>query len=102
MKGHISRAAKIEHARQMSQPWGLYDVHGNVWEWTEDCYKDSYHGAPTDGSAVTDGDCTYRVERGGSGANDPGRLRSASRGWDNFEYRSMLYSGFRVARTLTP
>ncbi len=80
--------------------WGLYDVHGNVWEWTEDCYKDSYDGAPTDGSAVTDGDCTHRVERGGAWANDPGRLRSASRGWDNFEYRLMPYTGFRVARVL--
>ena len=47
-------------------PWGLYQVHGNVYDWVEDCYHDSYNGAPTDGSAWTSGDCTYRVLRGGS------------------------------------
>jgi formylglycine-generating enzyme required for sulfatase activity len=46
--------------------FGLHDMHGNVWEWVEDCYRDSYMGAPTDGSAVTSGDCGLRVLRGGS------------------------------------
>src|SRR5262249_36124362 len=59
-------------------PWNLYQVHGNVWEWTEDCYEDSYARAPTDGSALISGPCTQRVIRGGSWRNRPGLLRSAA------------------------
>ena len=50
--------------------FGLYAVHGNVWEWVEDCWHESYRGAPSDGSAwVTGGDCFKRVLRGGSWVN---------------------------------
>jgi formylglycine-generating enzyme required for sulfatase activity len=80
-------------------PWGLYQVHGNVWEWVEDCYKDSYVGAPTDGSVSTAFDCSQRVHRGGSWYNHPRYLRSADRYWRTTNYRDYLL-GFRVARTL--
>ena len=79
--------------------FGLYDMVGNVWAWTEDCYHDSYNGAPTDGSAWTGGDCSRRVLRGGSGNNDPQYLRSAVR-YENLTVGRDNRIGFRVGRTL--
>jgi formylglycine-generating enzyme required for sulfatase activity len=81
-------------------PWGLYQVHGNVWEWVEDCYASGYRGRPTDGSAWTSQDC-YRVVRGGSWVGDPELLRSANRTGLGSFYRNVNL-GFRVGRTLTP
>jgi formylglycine-generating enzyme required for sulfatase activity len=80
-------------------PFGLYQVHGNVWEWTEDCWNDSYRGAATDGSALTTGDCGLRALRGGSWVNDPRHLRSAYRNKDQPGLR-IIGVGFRVARPL--
>ena len=82
--------------------WGLHDLHGNVWEWVQDCWNDSYQGAPTNGSAWESGDCSRRVLRGGSWFNYPGDLRSANR--DGFATSSRYdgSGGFRVARTITP
>jgi formylglycine-generating enzyme required for sulfatase activity len=79
--------------------FGLYDMAGNVWEWTEDCYHDSYKGAPADGSAWTGGDCGNRVERGGSWFLTPDYLRFPSRNRLATGYRDDNL-GFRVARTL--
>jgi formylglycine-generating enzyme required for sulfatase activity len=82
--------------------FGLYDMVGNVREWTEDCYHDTYNGAPTDGSAwIEGGNCYDRVVRGGSFLLAPAFLRSASRYWFTTDYR-LRYLGFRVARTLAP
>ncbi|MGX5174010.1 SUMF1/EgtB/PvdO family nonheme iron enzyme [Aliikangiella sp. IMCC44653] len=61
--------------------FGLYDMHGNVWEWTQDCWHGSYNGAPSNGSAWTSGDCSPRVMRGGSWRQKPFYLRSANRSW---------------------
>jgi clan AA aspartic protease (TIGR02281 family) len=81
-------------------PWGLYNVHGNVREWTEDCWNDSNTGIPGDGRArVTGGDCSKREVRGGSWAGIPRSLRSAFRDWHSTVYRSDAL-GFRLARTL--
>ncbi len=80
--------------------FGLYDMLGNVWEWVQDCYKDSYQGAPTDGSAVLPASCEQRVLRGGSWASVPRFVRSANRGWYAPSTRDNSV-GFRVARTLS-
>jgi formylglycine-generating enzyme required for sulfatase activity len=79
--------------------FGLHDMHGNVWEWTEDCWNANYSGAPTDGSARTSGECGRRVLRGGSWVDLPRFLRSADRYWITAENRIDVI-GFRVARTL--
>ena len=81
--------------------FGLYDMHGNAWEWVQDCWNDSYRGAPDDGSAWESGDCARRVSRGGSWNNFPWGLRSAYRGGNNADDR-FSDDGFRVGRTLTP
>ena len=81
--------------------WGLHDLHGNVWEWVQDCWNESYRGASADGSAWQRGDCSRRVLRGGSWFNEPRNLRSANRGWLTSADRGDL-NGFRVARTITP
>lgn len=79
--------------------FGLKDMIGNAWEWTEDCYNESYAGGPADGTAWRTGDCSRRVLRGGSWIFNPQILRSASRSWLYSSGRSD-YVGFRLARTL--
>ena len=83
-----------------SNAFGLHDVHGNVFEWVEDCWHADYQRAPSDGSAWTRGDdCGRRVWRGGSWNDVPGNLRSANR--DRITLGNRLdYIGLRVARTL--
>lgn len=79
--------------------FGLFDMHGNVWEFVEDCWNDSYFGAPVDGSAWLQGDCSYRVVRGGSWNDSPGARRAAFRGKSAPSYR-FNFLGFRLAQDL--
>ena len=81
----------------LSNAWGLHDMHGNVWEWVEDCENDSYVGAPGDGSAWRSGDCSQRVVRGGSWDSYTKYLRSANR-YRNTGSNRGNYLGFRLAR----
>ncbi len=96
---HIGKTVKV--GSYPSNGFGLHDVHGNVWEWVEDCWNGSYAGAPTDGSAWESGNCAARVLRGGSWNDSPRDLRSANRFRFATGIRGIV-NGFRVARTLTP
>ena len=79
--------------------FGLYDVTGNAWQWTEDCDHDSFNGAPNDGSAWMTGACGKHMVRGGSWFKFPKNNRISYRFWDATNFRSFIL-GFRVARTL--
>ena len=81
--------------------FSLHDVHGNVYEWVEDCWNAGYVGAPRDGSAWKGGDCFDHVLRGGSWLSSPRLLRVANR---DRSLTGVRYGnvGFRVARTFTP
>jgi len=92
--------ARGQHSRGCPNAFGLYDMHGNVLQWVEDCYHKNYEGAPADGSAWT-GNCNLRILRGGSWFEYPVDLRSSNRAPFNSEVRISSH-GFRVGRTLTP
>ncbi len=82
--------------------FGLHDKHGNVYEWVEDCWHSGYQGAPSDGSAWTSGGvCQVRILRGGSYDDTPVLVRSANRDGNITDDRTNLFSGIRVARTLS-
>jgi len=82
----------------LSIPWGLYNVHGNVWEWTEDCWNEKNAGNPGDGTARLNGECSLRVVRGAGFGNAPHTLRAARREREPADNRLANF-GFRVART---
>lgn len=96
--GNVGRTIEVGSLRRPNA-FGLHDVHGNVWEWVEDCWNDSYAGAPGNGTARRMGECNWRVLRGGSWHNGPGSVRSASRNGASPDDRFYSY-GFRVARAL--
>lgn len=79
-------------------PFGLYDMHGNAWEWVQDCWHRNYEGAPDDGSAWTTGSCVDRVMRGGSWNCSSSTIRAAEREVHDLSGRYAV-TGFRVART---
>jgi len=97
-KGEI-RQKTVPVGSFQTNPWGLYQVHGNLVEWVEDCWHESYTGAPSDGSAWVSGDCARRVLRGGSWLDDPRALRAANRARNGPANRYDI-DGFRLARTL--
>jgi formylglycine-generating enzyme required for sulfatase activity len=84
-----------------SNAFGLFDMHGNIFEWTEDCYEADRAHAPSDGSANKEGNCANRVFRSGTFLSNPYMQRSARRGAPYpATLRGRNYLGFRVAKTL--
>ena len=77
--------------------WGLYDMHGNVWEWVQDCYSSDYFSVPNDGRAKEVESCDERVRRGGSWFYDANDIRSAYRGRNSPSYW-VDDIGFRLAQ----
>lgn len=96
---YAGNSNKTTHPVGEKQPnkWGVYDTTGNVWEWTQDCWNKNYGGAPTNGSAWTNGDCGNRMYRGGGWYGDVYNSRSAYRDDYSPDFRSR-FSGFRLLR----
>ncbi|MEQ1717968.1 MAG: formylglycine-generating enzyme family protein [Hyphomicrobium sp.] len=95
----VYRQKTLEVASLAGNAFGLFDMHGNVWEWVQDCYGDTHDGTPADGSARAETPDCPRVLRGGSWIDSPRVLRSANRGRMPPAAR-FIYRGFRVARGL--
>jgi formylglycine-generating enzyme required for sulfatase activity len=83
-------------------PFGLYNMLGNVQQWVEDCWSATPSSAQSGAAPVLTGDCADRVIRGGSWADKPEDLRAAARSWDTANDRDSPNVGIRVARTLSP
>ena len=98
-KGGIYRQKTLDVGSFKPNAFGLYDMHGNVWEWVDDCYQDSYAGVPTDGSAVKTSSCKLNILRGGAWNYYPQLLRSAYRYASAPGVRTEN-AGFRVARSM--
>ena len=96
----IHRNQTVPVASFAPNAFGLYDTHGNVWEWVQDCLNSAYIGAPIDGSAWMTGDCSHAMMRGGSWIHPGYLMRSATR-VGNYRPLSFDFWGFRVARTVT-
>ncbi len=83
-----------------ANPWGLYNMQGNVWEWVQDCFHENYNGAPENGTAWLNddgGDCYNRVLRGGGWISRPSALRSVKRNWHHIDVADYA-TGFRLAQ----
>jgi len=98
-KTGVYRRQTVPVTKLGENAWRLAHMHGNVWEWILDCARDSYEGAPTDGSAWEKDNCSKRVLRGGSWDDEPRNLRSAFRVRVPPGGRDDSF-GFRLARTL--
>lgn len=95
----INRGRTLKVNSFRPNPWGLYQVHGNVWQWTEDAWQRDYRKVPQDGTAWTGGDTSRRVLRGGSWMHSAEYLRAAARHEAMIDVCSHTI-GLRVARSL--
>jgi formylglycine-generating enzyme required for sulfatase activity len=101
MAWHRANSGHRTHpvARKKTNAWGLYDMHGNVWEWCLDMWHSGYEGAPTDGSPWMDAKFFEPVMRGGTFINPQWWLRSANHMRNNPGNRFSYNQGIRIVRT---
>jgi formylglycine-generating enzyme required for sulfatase activity len=97
---YLTNSGGVAHVvgQKLPNPFGLYDIHGNVWEWVQDWYHSGYAGAPVDGSAWEDPVGTSQMLRGGNFGSSAVLCRSAFRTYPSPDYRNDL-SGLRLLRT---
>jgi formylglycine-generating enzyme required for sulfatase activity len=98
---HSANSANTSHpvGTKLPNAFGFYDMHGNVWEWTADCWLENYEVAPLDVKTPSASDCGTRAVRGGAWGGNPKYARSAyRRGWSASSQDDI--KGFRVARDL--
>jgi formylglycine-generating enzyme required for sulfatase activity len=95
-KKGVYRSETVDVGSFPPNGWGLYDMHGNVWEWNEDSWHNSYNGAPTDGTAWIDNSTEIKLLRGGSWIFNPRSCRSAVR-LDYTRDNRDFFIGFRLA-----
>ncbi|MCG3141137.1 MAG: Hercynine oxygenase [Anaerolineae bacterium] len=95
--GSTNPSGRTDVGSLLENPFGLYDVHGNVWEWCQDRYHDNYIGAPLDGSAWESGDSSSRVLHGGAWHTNASECRSARRHFGDQSIPTSSF-GFRIAR----
>jgi formylglycine-generating enzyme required for sulfatase activity len=93
-----AQAAALASTTPGANPFGLYEVHGNSYDWVEDCWHETYQSAPADGSAWIEDDCGGHVLRGGAASRSPQTRRSAARMWSGSQNR-LVYMSVRVARS---
>jgi formylglycine-generating enzyme required for sulfatase activity len=98
-RANYSGARTVREESGAPNPWGLYNVHGNAFEMTDDCWNVSHEGNPSDGTARATGDCENRVIRGGSWRSPSSSLRSAFRMQGLIGY-PRNDAGFRIARAI--
>ena len=100
---NVYRGKVMEIGQFPANAWGLHDIHGNVWEWTQDCWHPNYINAPTDGSAwLNHGEnvnCNLRVIRGGSWSGRAIDIRASARSRNTKDHKS-IFIGLRVVRDL--
>jgi len=91
------KTTPVGHFKTSANQFGLYDMHGNVWEWCADSWHENYNGAPIDCSVWdASNDSGSKILRGGSWIDLPRDCRSAYRDWNSADYRSHYSLGFRV------
>ncbi|WP_269848830.1 formylglycine-generating enzyme family protein [Methanosarcina horonobensis] len=98
---YTENSGRKTHPIRQKKPnsWGIYDMHGNVWEWVQDKWHENYNGSLCDGSAWEEGTSSNRVSRGGSWYCDPDSCRSAAR-FSRAPESRFANLGFRLVREL--